>query len=311
VAATRHRITARLACAAACVLLCAAAAADSPAPLKICMADGDAPLSYRVSGEPRGLDVALAQAIASEASRPLKVVFFESEFERESTLANEVNALLSSDVCDLATGFALFASDLGAPGRPRARTPSHDGAKPRRQRPFVALGRLAATRAYQAMAMGVVTRDPRLRVDTLADLQGVRVGAVTGTLAGSALVLYRNGILNRGLVTLSQREDLLAALEAGRFDATLTPLNRYDAYRLAHPDTRLVRAAYVHPLRINLGVVGLETEPAAVAAGDRAIERALASGELARWADAAGASWMRPEPPDVQPAFTIGSLRVD
>lgn len=304
--------TARLACVAACMLACAAAAAaDSTALLKVCMADGNAPISYRVNGEPRGLDVALAQAIATEAGRPLKVVFFDSEYERDKSLAHEVNALLSSGVCDLATGYALFASDLGAPSRPSARTPDFDGAKPRRQRPFVPLGRVAATRAYQAMAMGVVTREPGLRVDTLADLQGVRLGAVTGTMAGSALVLYRNGILTKGLISLSQREDLLAALEAGRFDATLTPLSRYDAYRLAHPETKIVRATFVHPLRINLGVVGLEREPAAIAAGNRAIERAFAAGELARWADAAGASWVRPEPPDVHPAFTIGSLRVD
>ena len=308
-----HRgITMRLACVAACVLACAAAAAaDSPAPLKVCMADGNAPLSYRVNGEPRGLDVALAQAIASEAGRPLEVVFFESEYEPDKSLAHEVNALLSSGVCDLATGYPLFASDLGAPSRASARTPDYDGAKPRRQRPYVPLGRVAATRAYQAMAMGVITREPGLRVDTLADLQGVRLGAVTGTIAGSALIFYRNGILTKGLVSLSQREDLLAALEAGRFDATLTPLGRYDAYRLAHPNAKIVRAAFVHPLRINLGVVGLESEPATIAAADRAIEKALADGELARWAGAAGASWIRPVPPDVQPAFTIGSLRSD
>jgi ABC-type amino acid transport substrate-binding protein len=308
-----HRsITMRLACVAACVLACAAAvAADSPAPLKVCMADGNAPLSYRVNSEPRGLDVALAQAIASETGRPLEVVFFESEYERDKSLVHEVNALLSSGVCDLATGYALFASDLGAPTRASARTPDYDGAKPRRQRPYVPLGRIAATRAYEAAAMGVITREAGLRVDTLADLQGVRVGAVSGTMAGSALIFYRNGILTKGLVTLSQREDLLAALEAGRFDATLTPLSRYDAYRLAHPNTKIVRAAFVHPLRINLGVVGLESEPATIVVADRAIERALASGELARWADAAGASWIRPVPPDVQPAFTIGSLRSD
>jgi ABC-type amino acid transport substrate-binding protein len=300
---------ARVAFALACMLACGVAAAAES--IRICMADGNAPLSYRADGEARGLDAALARAIASDAGRPLEIVFFESEYDRDKTLAQEVNALLASGVCGLATGFPLFASDLGAPGRPSARAPDHDGAKPRPQRPFVPLGRLAATRAYQAMAMGVVTRDATLDIRTLADLQGVRIGAVTGTMAGSALVLYRNGILQKGLVTLSQREDLLAALEDGRFDATLTPLNRYDAYRLAHPSTRIVRAAFVHPLRINLGVVGLESEPAPVAAADRAIERALADGALARWAEEAGASWIRPEPPDVQPAFTINSLRVE
>jgi ABC-type amino acid transport substrate-binding protein len=275
------------------------------------MADGNPPLSYRVRGEPRGLDVALARAIAGEAGRPAQEVFFESEYDRDTTLAQEVNALLSSGMCELASGFPLFASDLGPPSRPSARTPGYDGAKPPRQRPFIQLESLAATRAYQAMAMGVVTGDPALRIDTLADLQGVRIGAVSGTMAGSALLLYRNGILNKGLVTLSQREDLLAALEAKRFDATLTALSRYDAYRLAHPETRIIRAGYVHPLRINLGVAGLVRESAAIASANRAIERALANGDIERWAREAGASWIRPEPPDVQPPFTLGSLRTD
>jgi ABC-type amino acid transport substrate-binding protein len=283
---------------------------EEPAALKICVADGNAPLSHRVNGEPRGLDVALSRAIAGAMGRPLQLVFFESEYDRDRTLAQEVNAMLSSGVCELASGFALFASDLGAPARASARTPDYEGAKPRRLRPFVALRALAATRAYYAMAMGVVTRDPALAVDSLAALQNLKVGAITGTLAGSALMLYRNGVLQGAIVTLSQRENVLQALEAGRFDATLTPLGAYDAYRLAHPGTRIFRAQFVHPLRINLGFVGLEGEPA-LAAGSRLIERALASGELARWAEAEGASWIAPQPPDIQPPFGLGSLRID
>jgi len=289
----------------------AAAQTADTSQLKVCMAAGNPPLSYRVGGEERGLEVAVARAIAGELGRPLKVVLFESQYEREVSLAQEVNAMLSSGICALASGYALFAADLGAPSRPNARTPDHDGAKPRRERPFVTLSRLAATRAYYAMAMGVITREPGMRVDSLADLQGQRVGAITGTLAGSALLLYRNGVLQKGLVTLSQLDDLLAALEAGRFDATLTPLSKYDAYRLAHPGTRLARAAYVHPLRINLGFVGLETESEVLSAGSRAIERAIASGDLARWAQAAGVTWIAPEAPDIQPPFGFGSLRTE
>lgn len=284
---------------------------EETAPLKVCAAEANPPLSYAVGREPRGLDVALAQAIAAEMKRPLKLVFFESEYDRDKTLAQEVNALLSSGVCNLASAFALFASDLGAPPRESARTPDYEGAKPRRQRPFIPLGRLAGTRAYYAMSMGVITRDPASRVDALADLQNFSVGAVTGTLAGSALMLYRNGLLRARLVTLSQREDLLAALESGRFDATLTPLSKYDAYRLAHPGTRLARAKFIHPLRINMGFAGLESESAVLAAANRVIERALANGDLKRWAEEAGASWIPPEPPDVQAVIGIGSLRTD
>ena len=269
--------------------------------LRVCMAEENAPLSYKAAKEPRGLDAAVAKAIAAEMGRPLRVVFFESEYDRDKTLAQEVNAMLSSGVCELASGYALFASDLGAPGRAEARTPDFEGAKPRRQRPYIPLRRLANTRAYFAAVMGVVTRGPAIRVDTLADLQTLKVGVVTGTLAGTALALYRNGVLREQLVTLSQKEDLLAALEAGRFDA----------YRLAHRDTRLALAKYLHPLRINMGFVGLESESAALAAGSRVIDRALASGELARWAEQEGVTWIAPELPDVQPPFGLGSLRTD
>ena len=283
--------------------------AQQRGPLRVCMAEGNAPLSHRVAKEPRGLDVAIARAIAAEAGRSLEVVFFESEYEREVTLAQEVNALLSSRVCDLTSGYALFAADLGAPSRPNARTPDHDGGKPRRQRPFVELGKMAASRAYYASAMGVITRDSSLRVETLADLQGMRVGAVSGTLAGSALAVYRNGLLLKGLVTLSQRDNLLEALEAGKFDATLTPLNRFDAYRVAHPATKLARTTYIHPLRFNLGFVGLENAPETLGAADRVIARALESGDLERWAVAAGATWVPPAKPDINPPFGFGSLR--
>jgi ABC-type amino acid transport substrate-binding protein len=288
-----------------------ASRAEQSAPFRVCAAEANPPLSYAVNREPRGLDVAVAKAIAAELKRPLELVFFESEYDHDKTLAQEVNALLSSKVCDLASAFALFASDLGAPPRESARAPDYEGAKPRRQRPFIPLSRLAGSRAYYAMAMGVITRDPALRVDTLADLQNSTVGAVTGTMAGAALMFYRNGILQARLITLSQREDLLAALEAGRFDATLTPLSKYDAYRLAHPDTRLARAKFIHPLRINMGFVGLENETAVLSAANRAIERALANGDLKRWAEESGATWIAPEPPDIQPAIGIGSLRVE
>src|SRR5689334_14182604 len=178
---------------------------QTPKPLRVCAAENNPPLSYKVNGEARGLDVALGQAIARDMGRPFEVVFFESEYEADKSLAQEVNALLSSEVCELASGFPLFASDLGAPARPTARTPDYDGAKPRRLRPFVALKSLDASKAYYAMAMGVVTRDPGVTVEKLADLQKLKVGAVSGTLAGSALMLYRNGLLQPSLVTLMQR----------------------------------------------------------------------------------------------------------
>ena len=284
---------------------------EAPKPLTVCTAEGNAPLSHRQKGEPRGLDIEVAKAIAAELGRGIRWLFYDSEYDRDRTLAQEVNALLSSGACDLASGYALFASDLGAPGRASARTPDYDGAKPRRQRPFITLQNLAATRPYYAVAMGVITRDPALKVETLADLQNVKVGAVSGTMAGSALMLYRNGALQASMVTLSQRENALEALEAGRIEATLVTLGSYDAYRLRNPQTRLARANYVHPFRVNLGFVGLERETELLAAANQVIERALAGGQLERWAQAAGATWIAPRPPEVISGFGVQDLRAE
>ncbi len=273
-----------------------------PTPLRVCVAKDDTPLSK--------LDLQLSRAIAQDMGRPLQIVFFESEYEADKSLAQEVNAMLSSEVCELASGFPLFASDLGPPSRASARTPDYDGAKPRRLRPFVPLKALAASKPYYAMAMGVVTRDAATAVDSMADLQKVKVGAVSGTLAGSALMLYHNGVLQPSLVSLSQRENALEALAAGRFDATLVALSTYDAYRLAHPEARLFRTKYVHPLRINIGFVGLEDAPA-LAAASGLVTRSITSGELAKWAEAAGVTWIAPQAPDINPPFSLFSLRAD
>ena len=300
--------TLRRAAGAAALGLAAHAAAAQARELAVCMAEDNPPLSWRAGGELRGLDVRVAAAIAAELGRQLRVVPFESEYEPEKTLTHEVNALLSSQVCELASGFALLASDLGPPSRPTARVPDHPGAPPPPRRPWVRLGTLVPTRAYHAMAMGLVVRDAARAEATLAAPGDARIGVVGGTLSGTAVSMYRNGRLRPQLVSVAQNEDVLALLEAGRFDATLVPLDRYDAWRLAHPATPLRRAAYVHPLRINLGFVGLAEAVEVRAAADRVIARALADGTLERWSAETGTTWVAPVEPQVRPGFALGEL---
>ena len=142
-------------------------------PLTVCVAEDNEPLSYVHEGKPRGFDVRIAQAIADEMGRPLRIVPFETEYERESTLAREVNALLSSQVCELASGFPLLREDIGVPSGP-ARTPDYPGAKRFRERPFVPLQPLSASRPYQGMALvAVVRREVARPVTRLSDLKGL------------------------------------------------------------------------------------------------------------------------------------------
>ncbi len=286
----------------------AASRGDQAQVLTVCMAEDNAPLSRAERGNVHGLDVRVAEAVAAELQRPLAIVPFESKYESDSTLSHEVNALLSSGVCELASGFALLRSDLGAPSRPVARVPDYPGARRPPQRPWVTLGTLESSRAYHAVAMALVVGD-RARVNaTLADLGDARIGAISGTLAGSIVSLYRNGKLRPTMVTLSQKQDVLEELEAGRIDAALVAVDRLDAWRLAHPATPIVRTGYVHSLRINIGFVARAEAHDLLVAVDRVIDRALAGGDLQRWHASAGSTWIAPVDPQVSATVGIADL---
>lgn len=276
--------------------------------LTVCMAENNPPLSYEGKGEMRGLDLRIAQAIAAELQRPLKVIPFESKYEAESSLAHEVNALLSSGVCELASGFPLLVGDIGPATRPTARVPDYPGAKRRPQRPWVSLGTLAPSLAYHAVAWGLIVREASRESATLAEPGDARIGVMAGTMTGSVVMLYRNGKLRPQLVNLSQNQDALEQLEAGKIDATLSSVDRYDAWRLEHPASAVRRAAYVHPLRINVGFVARSDSPEVLAAANRVISRSLADGELQRWAAAAGTTWLAPSEPQVSAPISLMDL---
>ena len=65
---TMNRLIRRFGSFAAC-LVAGAAWAE---PLTVCMAQDNAPLSYQVAGQARGLDMLIARAIADELKRELK-----------------------------------------------------------------------------------------------------------------------------------------------------------------------------------------------------------------------------------------------
>ncbi len=291
--------------------------APAPPPLKVCMAEDNAPLSYVVkrspqpqggNPQPQGFDVRVAQAIASALARPLSIILFESKFEQESTLSQEVNALLASGVCDLASGFPLIASDLGAPSRPTARVPDYPGAPRRASRAWVPLVPLAATQAYHATALGIVTRDRTIAVNRLDDLQSLRIGANAGSLAGAILMMHKGGSLRAKVVSLSREESALARLEAGEIDAAMVSSDQLDAWKLMHPATKLTRAAYQHPLRINLGMVARADAVTLIESVNAAIAKANANGNLQRWATESGVTWLATATPNVRSAIGMAEL---
>lgn len=277
-------------------------------PLKVCVADDNAPLSYRAGGTFKGLDVKLAAAIASSLDRPLEVIPFESEFEADKNLAHEVNALLSSGVCELASGYPLLSSDLGPPSRPTARVPDHPGAKRPSGRAWIPLRSLAASRAYHATALGLIVRDPSLAGATLETLGDARIGVEAGTVSGTVVALFRGGRLRAQTVSLGYGQDALETLEAGQTDASLVSLGRYDAWRLKHPASALRRTPYTHPLKINIGFVGLAENAELLASANSVIDAALRTGRLLEWAAAEGVSWLEPKEPQISAPVGLAEM---
>lgn len=284
------------------------------------MAQDNAPLSHWQQGQPRGLDLRIAQAVATSLGRELKLVPFETQYEKESSLAQEVNALLSAGVCDAASGFALLAADLGAPARDSARVPDHPGAPRKRERPFVKLGALVPSQAYLGAALGAVMRTPLPEgVDSLQRLRGAaagqaparRIAVISGSLAGTLALGWNHGALRPQLVSLSQNDNALQAVTEGRADVALVPLAQWDGWRLDHPQAGLAATTWRKPIGLNLGFVMLQGRDELRAAFNAVIGSALQSGQLRRWAEDEGVSWTPPQAPEVAGGFSLSVLLAD
>jgi ABC-type amino acid transport substrate-binding protein len=93
------------------------------------------------------------------------------------------------------------------------------------------------------------------------------------------------------------RDDLLGALDRGDFDATLLDLRRFDAYRLAHPDTKIAASGYYDPIGANHGYVGLAGDPDLLAGVNKALSELQGAGTVAELGKAAGLTYLAPREP--------------
>jgi ABC-type amino acid transport substrate-binding protein len=294
-----------LAAGAAVVLLSIAAtpvdAADDV--LKICLDENLPPLSVHHRGAPdSGFDVALAQAVASQLDRPLKIQWFESKLDEDSSPTLEANALLSDGLCSLVGSYALTKDSLVVPGIKTAKLPDFEGATGPDHRRRVQLGVLQPSRPTLYSPLTVIL-GPNARdrhIAGVGDLTGLRIGIESGTVADAILMTFEGGRLIDGITHLVPgRDDLLGTLDRGELDATLLDSRRFDAYRAAHPDTRIVASGYFYPIGVNRGYVGLASDPALLTAVDRTLADLQTSGKIAELAQTAGLTFLPPREPAI------------
>jgi len=291
-----------LAAPAAVLLLTAAlttARADDP--LKVCLDENLPPLSLHHRGKPdSGFDVALAQAIADKLGRPLKIQWFESKLDEDSSPSLEANALLSDGRCALVGAYALTKDSLVVPGVKTAKLPDFEGATRDDRRRRVPLGVLTPTQPYIYSPLTVVL-GPKAggrRIAGIGDLAGLRLAIESGTLGDAILMTFDKGRLIDDITHLVPgRDDLLGALDRGDFDATLLDLRRFDAYRLAHPDTKIAPSGYFDPIGANRGYVGLAGDSDLLASVNKALSDLQGAGTIAELGNAAGLTYLAPREP--------------
>jgi ABC-type amino acid transport substrate-binding protein len=288
---------------AAVLLATAAAARADDDPLKVCLDENLPPLSMHQRGKPdSGFDVALAQAVAGRLGRPLRIQWFESKLDESSSPALEANALLSDGRCALVGSYALTRDSLKVPGVKTAKLPDFEGATRDDRRRRVPVGVLAPSQPYVYSPLTVVLGEKARgrKISGVGDLAGLRIAIESGTLGDAILMTFENGRLIDHITHLVPgRHDLLGALNGGEFDATLLDLSRFDAYRAVHPDSRLAASGYYYPIGVNRGYVGLASDPALIAAVNKALSDLQAAGTIADLAKAAGLTYL----PPVEPAI--------
>jgi ABC-type amino acid transport substrate-binding protein len=311
-------MTAWLAVSAAAILLTTTAmttarAADEA--LTVCLDKDLPPLSAHYEGRlDSGFDVALAQAVAGRLGRPLRIQWFESKLDEDSSPALEANALLSDGRCALVGGYALTRDSLVVPGIKTAKLPGFEGATREDRRRRISLGVLTPSQPYIYSPLTIVlgpkasdkasdkagdkARDRRIA--GVGDLAGLRIAIESGTLGDAILMTFGNGRLIDDITHLIPgRDDLLGALDRGDFDATLLDLRRFDAYRAAHPNTKVAASGYYYPIGANRGYVGLASDPALLAAVNKALSDLQAAGTIAELGRAAGLTYLPPREPAI------------
>jgi hypothetical protein len=301
-------------CALALLLMAACAAPASAAePLSVCLDENIPIYSVYRGGEGSGFVYAVSQAVARRLGRPLRVQWYRTSIDPDDSSVLGADALLSDKRCELVGGYPLARDALGRPRVHTGRLPDFVGARPEDRGRRVALGALVPTRAFTYAPLTIILGPTATKpVSGLADLKGVKLGTEAATLADAILMLYDNGALVDQITHLVPgRHELLPRLEKGDYAASLVELRRFDAYRAAHPETKLKPTGYYYRVGFNIGFVGLGSDPGLIAQVNRAIETLLAKDELAPLARDAGMTYLPPRRPEVLEHLTVRDLQGD
>ena len=277
------------------------------------MQTGDPPLSSRQSGQAVGFDAALGEILAGRLDRTLAIQWFTTRDDPDSNPVIEADAILSDGHCDVVAGYPLLVDKLGRPRAGIGKLPPFTGATPEDRQRWIGLGELVGTRPYRRDAITVALAPSRLdrSVHNLGDLEGLRVGAAIHGLPDLIVMSYRQGELADAVVHFGASDALFEHLENSNIDAAIVGQRELDAWRLAHPGTRIAPTGYLHSIGFNIGFVGLATNRILIERVNGVLDELLDHGQLADIARGNGVTYIAPRPPDISPDVTVSALNGD
>jgi ABC-type amino acid transport substrate-binding protein len=302
----------------ATVAVVGALRAEAAGTLTVCLEGDTRPFSYHDGKTARGFDVAVSEAVAKRLGRDLKIQWFEiskSPDEDEPDPARAQNAMLNIGKCQLVGGFPLIANDL-VPAENKSKLPDFAGETRDQRKEWVPIGKLIASKPYHYYPFTVLLgpKAADRKIDSLADLQGLRLASEDGTLADAMLMWFDHRQYMRQVTHYTPAKSfehgggLLEHLDRGDFDATLVPLRRYDVYRAEHPATKIVSTGYYYRIGFNIGFVARAGQEALIDQVDGAIGALLAENQLPAMAKAEDMTYVAPRSPAVAGGVTLGDL---
>jgi len=243
-------------------------------PLVVCLEQESPPYST----EAGGIDNRVALAVADGMGLPLSIHWYETEGGDEGNPALQINALLSSNRCELAGGFALTQNNFAAPGSQTFLLENSVG-----QRQRVALKPLAPSLAYHAQAYTLIWSSAAtgpIPTD-LDEFENRAILVEENSVADLILMAHRGGLLRKSIRHAKVgAENLFTMLAAGGFDGVWAPQHQFEEWQRHQAESTLIPSGLIHDFSINLGFAALKTNYQLLDRVDEIIETLIDDGNI-------------------------------
>lgn len=292
-------------------LLPDAQAGESESALTVCLNKDNAPFSFSKGDAEGGFDYLLAQAVARELNKTLVVRWYEKERRSRVPVSVKTSVMVNAGICQLVGGYPLIQSSLEREaGADATNLPPITGLPPERREEIIKGSALMPGPAYYFAGITPVfgAHVPPVVLAGLDDLRAYKIGNRPSSIGDLISMAYKKGMLIPNVTHVDARTEPLEALERAEVDVTFTEAYKFDAYRVAHPQSGLRASGLMLPVGFNLGFVSTDANKDLLAEVGRVVARLLENGALHKAARDAGLTYIGPASPAVRTGLGLEKM---